>query len=243
MRVTSCLRRSFRWLCENAVGDIATFVIPFEDLGGLLRRLLRAEGIHGAQRVVAAEAGIGSREDTVAGLHHRAHPGVKSSAICSIGATTSQRLFCRSSLRRTSTHAAHFNKVTHVLGMRLCGTGATLATRQTLADLGVLDVTLLNGAGLHRDQRVTADQMVQAAEVLAREPDLREAVLPLLPIEGRQGRMTQRTIMSAAASRVAAKTGALDGGRCDHRLCFAGIGSRSRALARMRFRRARWRFR
>jgi D-alanyl-D-alanine carboxypeptidase/D-alanyl-D-alanine-endopeptidase (penicillin-binding protein 4) len=87
-------------------------------------------------------------------------------------------------------------------------------TAALLDQLGALGMplsglTVVDGSGLSRDNRVTAHALVQALRVAQRSFALGPELLAALPIAARDGTLEKRA--AAAAGRVRAKTGLLDG--------------------------------
>ena len=93
------------------------------------------------------------------------------------------------------------------------GTSASGATviRQLLAEqqIPLAGVRIVDGSGLSRYDRLTANAVVAMLRASWLDVDLREILLSSLPVAGRSGTLDSRMRGTAAAGRVRAKTGTL----------------------------------
>jgi D-alanyl-D-alanine carboxypeptidase/D-alanyl-D-alanine-endopeptidase (penicillin-binding protein 4) len=93
------------------------------------------------------------------------------------------------------------------------GTSASGATviRQLLAEqqIPLAGVRIVDGSGLSRYDRLTANAVVAMLRASWLNMDLRETLLSSLPVAGRSGTLDRRMRGTAAAGRVRAKTGTL----------------------------------
>jgi serine-type D-Ala-D-Ala carboxypeptidase/endopeptidase (penicillin-binding protein 4) len=93
------------------------------------------------------------------------------------------------------------------------GTSAAGATviRQLLAEqqIPLAGVRIVDGSGLSRYDRLTANAVVAMLRASWLDVDLREILLSSLPVAGRSGTLDRRMRGTAAAGRVRAKTGTL----------------------------------
>lgn len=83
--------------------------------------------------------------------------------------------------------------------------------RRALEELGLSELWLGNGSGLHRKSWVTARTMVALLQKVFGDERLRRAVLPTLAVAGRAGTLAPRMRGSAAEGVIHAKTGTLAG--------------------------------
>lgn len=94
------------------------------------------------------------------------------------------------------------------------GTTATGATviRQLLVEqqIPLAGVRIVDGSGLSRLDRLTANAVVAMLRASWLDQDLREILLSALPVAGRSGTLDTRMRGTAAAGRVRAKTGTLN---------------------------------
>jgi D-alanyl-D-alanine carboxypeptidase/D-alanyl-D-alanine-endopeptidase (penicillin-binding protein 4) len=75
-------------------------------------------------------------------------------------------------------------------------------------------VRIVDGSGLSRSDRITARALAAILVASWTDPDLRLPTWEALPVAGRDGTLEDRMCGTAAAGRVWAKTGTLDGVRC-----------------------------
>ncbi len=89
--------------------------------------------------------------------------------------------------------------------------GATVVT-QTLAEAGVpmTGVRIVDGSGLSRLDRLTANALGRLLEVAWADPAVRPALLAALPVAGVNGTLQNRLRKPPARGRVLAKTGTTD---------------------------------
>ena len=94
------------------------------------------------------------------------------------------------------------------------GTTATGAAvvRQLLQEQGIplAGVRIVDGSGLSRLDRLTANSLVAMLRASWLDQDLREILIASLPVAGRSGTLGSRMRGTAAAGRVRAKTGTLN---------------------------------
>lgn len=94
------------------------------------------------------------------------------------------------------------------------GTSASGATviRQLLVEqqIPLAGVRIVDGSGLSRYDRLTANAVVAMLRASWLDEDLREILLSSLPVAGRSGTLDSRMRGTAAAGRVRAKTGTLN---------------------------------
>ena len=94
------------------------------------------------------------------------------------------------------------------------GTSATGATvvRQLLGEqqIPLAGVRIVDGSGLSRLDRLTANTVVAMLQASWLDDDMREILLAALPLAGRSGTLDGRMRGTAAAGRVRAKTGTLN---------------------------------
>jgi D-alanyl-D-alanine carboxypeptidase/D-alanyl-D-alanine-endopeptidase (penicillin-binding protein 4) len=99
-------------------------------------------------------------------------------------------------------------------GLSFQGTTATGAAviRQLLAEqqIPLAGVRIVDGSGLSRLDRLTANSVVSMLRASWLDQDLREILLSALPVAGRSGTLDGRMRGTAAAGRVRAKTGTLN---------------------------------
>ena len=99
------------------------------------------------------------------------------------------------------------------LGTTLSTQGTTpngaAAVRQLLAEqqIPLAGVRIVDGSGLSRLDRLTANSLVSMLRASWLDQDLRELLISALPVAGRNGTLEDRMRGSAAAGRVRAKTG------------------------------------
>jgi D-alanyl-D-alanine carboxypeptidase/D-alanyl-D-alanine-endopeptidase (penicillin-binding protein 4) len=90
-------------------------------------------------------------------------------------------------------------------------TGATVV-RQLLGEqeIPLAGVRIVDGSGLSRYDRLTANSVVGMLRASWLDEDLRETLLAALPVAGRSGTLDGRMRGTAAYGRVRAKTGTLN---------------------------------
>jgi len=100
-------------------------------------------------------------------------------------------------------------------GLRLQGTTAAGAqvVHQMLAEqeIPTAGVRIVDGSGLSRLDRLTTETVVAMLRSSWLDQDLREILIASLPVAGRSGTLDSRMRGTAAAGRVRAKTGTLNG--------------------------------
>ncbi len=122
--------------------------------------------------------------------------------------------------------------LTKELGFKVGGEGSTAAgvaaTRDILAKAGLpLDnVSIVDGSGLDRSNRLTCTLLAAVLERLGAASDIAKA----LPVAGKSGTLAERFVGSAAAGRIRAKTGSLRNSRALAGFADAGAASDQRTL-------------
>jgi D-alanyl-D-alanine carboxypeptidase/D-alanyl-D-alanine-endopeptidase (penicillin-binding protein 4) len=90
-------------------------------------------------------------------------------------------------------------------------TGATVIRRLLVEQqIPIAGVRIVDGSGLSRLDRLTANAVVAMLRASWLDQDLREILLAALPVAGRSGTLDSRMRGTAAAGRVRAKTGTLN---------------------------------
>jgi D-alanyl-D-alanine carboxypeptidase/D-alanyl-D-alanine-endopeptidase (penicillin-binding protein 4) len=143
----------------------------------------------------------------------RAHLGLANEAAVPLGSIQSAPIW--SIVRRMDLRSDNFTAemLLKELGAVQVNSGTSSAgaavVRQLLGEVGVplAGVRIVDGSGLSRLDRLTANALVTLLQKMWADPKLRPAVLRALPVAGVSGTLEERMRRSPARGRVLAKTG------------------------------------